>query len=390
MKIEEAAELLDVEISVLSAYEATDPYNDNLVEGYICRQSDHRYGALLIYKVNDVTTKPQIVYATPKLHYPFGRTDDGEDEVRTYHFPKKVARLLVFTKYDGTNVNAYSYADANGECYVTYKTRLTPFLGESKFGNFRKLWDELLADEELRTLTDLVRNGGYTFSFEMYGYRNPHLLIYKESLATKLLFIVDQKAAAIFPPTVVPSAYSLEPEERLNRPEDLISFYNEARARVDTQNTKVVDGDEERIDGVEGYVFYLQDEDGVWSLWKCKGASIEALHWTSDVIPLSVILPTTWNALESCNELTVEYIKKLLQEEFKQHQIDASHTRIEKVVAQVISRTAWRTRVQEAYDALDVTFEDGKGSVMRALSQQFERNEMKGVFTALKELGLTA
>ena len=121
--------------------------------------------AMVIYRVNGKATDAQFVYATPKLHYPFGRTDTLEGETRVYLFPPRVVKVEVYEKLDGTNVCAYSYADAGGTRYLTFKTRLMPFLQDGRFGQFKTMWQELSRDEELRRLTDLARSGQFSLSF---------------------------------------------------------------------------------------------------------------------------------------------------------------------------------------------------------------------------------
>ena len=49
------------------------------------------------------------------------------------------------------------------------------------------------------------------------------------------------------------------PEAILDSSADLIGFYNEKRAQAERRNRTFRDGDEERVEGSEGYVFYLLD-----------------------------------------------------------------------------------------------------------------------------------
>ena len=85
--IEEASKLLNVKEKVLKEFDTLDFFNNNnRLEGVLCIQADHRYGALVIFKVNGVETGPQVIYCTPKLHYPFS-TNEETDE-RKFHWPK--------------------------------------------------------------------------------------------------------------------------------------------------------------------------------------------------------------------------------------------------------------------------------------------------------------
>ena len=77
---------------------------------------------------------PQRIFATPKLHYPFGK--DGR-----FHFPP-IHTAHLYEKLDGTNVLAYRYADADGRARLTYKLRLSPVLRNSKWGPFLDYWHQ--------------------------------------------------------------------------------------------------------------------------------------------------------------------------------------------------------------------------------------------------------
>jgi hypothetical protein len=382
MDIETAAALLDVSAADLTPFDAVDTFNEgNALEGFLCRHSDYRYGALVLTAVNGAPTS-QVIFCTPKLRYPFGRTDEEE---RIYHFPEAV-RVEVYDKYDGTNICAYCYwHPESGERFVTFKTRLTPVLESSKFGPFVELWNELLQDKNLRDLVAAVKHTGWSRSFEMYGYRNVHLIIYDVPLAAALLFEVSPDGA-VHPPPDLPNPLVIRPVEVLRSPQALIEYYNKKRADADAEN---VPNDDGQIAGTEGYVFYVIDTDGRCHQFKCKPDSIEELHWSSDFIPKSVILPTIWNSLESCPEPSVDEVKRLLLEEFTELQVNASHERICKLVAVVVARLEWRESVRVAYEALGIEMSiEGKGPVMNGLSKVFDRGNMRGVYTALKELGI--
>src|SRR5258705_6945510 len=118
-----AAELLKVDPKFLQPFDTTDPFNEELrLEGCLCLRPDHRYGALALLRVAGEPA-PQTIYATPKLHYPFGK--DGR-----FHFPP-ITKLSIYEKLDGTNVLAFRYRDAQGQVRVSYKLRLSAVLRNS-------------------------------------------------------------------------------------------------------------------------------------------------------------------------------------------------------------------------------------------------------------------
>jgi hypothetical protein len=386
----EAATLLGCPEGTLDNFAVPDTFNGNqILEGFICRQSNHNYGALVICRVNGRNTEPQVIYCTPKLHYPFAHDEGGSGE-RHYHFPKRVKRVLVYTKLDGTNVCAYSYADAFGERFVTYKARLTPVLQDNRFGPFRQMWQEMLdGNPDIgKAAQNFVRAGHQSLSFELYGSRNKLLIAYDEPLAVKLLFAVGQTHAAVQPPEAFGLDLALKPVAIMSEGQDLVTFYEKKRAEADRINKKSEKGEVLQIMGIEGYVFYILDEDGVWAQWKNKPLSVEDVHWVSNTIPMSRILPTVWNSLESEPMPTVDGIKRLLLEEFTPSLVDTCDDRIAKAIGLVLGNIELRERALRAYKETGLSFRDGISPVMKALSLKFNREDMKRVFCALQDAGV--
>lgn len=388
----EAAALLGCPEGTLDKFTVPDTFNWNqVIEGFICRQSNHNYGALVIGRVNGWDTSPQVIYGTPKLHYPFAHDEEGKE--RHYHFPKRVQRVLVYEKLDGTNVCAYSYANALGDRYITYKARLTPVLQDNRFGPFRQMWLEILNSNQqlLDAVENLVLDGHQALSFELYGSRNKLLIAYDEPLAVKLLFSVGQAHATVQPPEALglKSPLALTRVAELTSGLNLATFYEQQRSVAERMNKKSAKGERLEIQGIEGYVFYIQDEDGVWTQWKNKPPSVEDVHWVSNTIPMSRILPTVWNSLESDPMPTVDGIKRLLLEEFSPSLVDTCDERIAKAIGLVLGNIELRERALRAYKETRLTFErDGIKSVMQALSLKFDKDDMKRVFSALQEAGV--
>jgi len=375
------AEILDVNPKTLYEFDIADPFNNNTLQGFLCKQSDHRYGSLVITSVNNEDTRLQVIYATPKLHYPFGRSsDDGE---RKYNFPKFV-KVHIYDKLDGTNILQYSYADSAGNRFITYKTRLVPVVSNSRFGDFYGLWCEILQKYPEINDIEKVKTGEISCSYELYGYRNKHLIEYDVDIDARLLFAVKQKDASVILPEDIGVSISMSSVSECKKGDDLISFYNDKRAEALKLNIKNEDG---YIKGTEGFVFYVLTDENKYVQIKCKSEDVEALHWVSDSIPKSIILPTVWNALESTDVLTVSYIKELLLEEFEESVVDNSKERIKKCIDIVVGILEFREKVKTVYESADVPF-NNKGDVMRYMSKHFERNRVRAVYTALKEMNL--
>lgn len=382
--IQEAAKLLNVKERTLIEFDELDSYNNNQIKGCLCREATHNYGAIIMFEVNGKKVEPQVIYCTPKLHYPFGTDDNGE---RHYNFPK-ISRVLVYEKKDGTNICGYSYKDSEGKIYISYKTRLTPTLRKSKFGDFKSMWDEIIEEypEEIAEVDHILKTRNMTVSFEMYGYRNPILIKYKESLDARVLFFVDQENYEITPASLWTSKpFFLQAQEGFADSDKIIDFYNQKREEAQAQNKESEDG----IDGIEGYIFYCLTEDNKWEMLKCKPEMVETLHWVNDSIPLNIITTTIWNSLESCDEITFDYLVELLKEEFTDTQIGKSEQRIRKAIDSVKREQKIRIKVLEVYQSSGLDFEkDGKKMIMRCMSEHFDKHIMSKVFGVLKVLNI--
>jgi hypothetical protein len=377
-ELNEAAEMLGVDAKFLQPFEAADPFHDELpLQGFLCQRPDHRYGALALLRVGGDRV-PQVVYATPKLHYPFGK--DGR-----FHFPP-IATAHIHEKLDGTNVLAYHYTDADGGRRLTYKLRLSPVLRNSKWGPFLDYWRELITRHP--DLPGLAGANDCHISFEMYGARNTHLIAYDEPLAAAVLFGVDPRTAAPVPPSrletgSVPKAPLLV---ELRAGDDPVERFGALRAEIESGNQAVAD---EKIRGSEGAVWFVTEPGGRVTLWKCKPESVEAIHWAAGINKVAVIA-TCWNALETVDELTYETLLPLLLEEYQPDDIEKFRDNIEDAIRRVRIEQEFRDRVRAAYAGLadaGLSIARDKTAVMRALSQKFRRDEMGRVFAALVKSG---
>jgi hypothetical protein len=366
--------LLGVDAKFLQPFEVADPFHDELpLQGFLCQRPDHRYGALALMRVGGHRV-PQVVYATPKLHYPFGK--DGR-----FHFPP-IATAHIHEKLDGTNVLAYHYTDAAGQRRLTYKLRLSPVLRNSKWGPFLDYWRELIARHP--DLPELAEANACHISFEMYGARNTHLIAYDEALAAAVLFGVDAQTAAPIPPSrlktgSVPAAPLLA---ELRADDDPVVRFAALREEIEKNNSAAAD---DKIRGSEGAVWFVTEPGGRVTLWKCKPESVEAIHWATGINKVAVIA-TCWNALETADELTYETLLPLLLEEYQIDDIEKFRANIDDAIAHVRTEQEFRGRVRAAYEALTaagLSITRDKTAVMRALSTKFRREEMGRVYAAI-------
>lgn len=372
----QAAELLGVKTAEIRPFEERDPFNPHLtVSGWICLKVDHRYGSLVLHKINGNDIGLRVVYATPKFHYPFSQAENGD---RNFHWPRfKQGRI--YEKLDGTNILVYAY-EYEGQVCRTAKTRLTPFLRQGQYGDFLALFRE--APHYATALASA--SPSCSVAYELYGYRNPVLIRYPFPLHLTELYRVSQTDGALSPPC---SELAGPVVETVDATTNLTLLYGELRRQAQNAN-KVKD---EEISGLEGYMIYLQDEYSKWSVWKLKPEMIEEIAWANSMISKHSILTTTWNALEEVpiDRLDVAVVKRLLLEEYTKQQIEQSKYRIEKSVADVKATAHFLNAVAFAYGALPPEVKQaGKAAVMRALAKYYDRGTMSSVFTALKRQGL--
>lgn len=332
MDKEAVAAFAQVSPNKLSAFCEIDPYNNNEVKGYISHQSDYRYGALYITHVNGLDCF-QVILCTPKLKYPFGRV--GETGDRSYSWPSNALDLWIYEKWDGTNICAYTYADAYGTRYVSYKTRLNPFVKNTRFGPFKDLLDECLPDLGYRPSADL------NISFELCGYRNMHLIRYPFPLKLIPLFAISSGS-------IRPLGSPISKAHDVDR---LTFHYESYRGHAEAQITHNEDG---TLNGLEGYVLYVRTDETTWVMYKCKPPTVENVHWTSDTIPENIILPTVWNSLELSDEPTVEIVSQMLLEEFDQAMVDKSIPRIESAIKIVEAHLTRRQSILRLWQTLEL------------------------------------
>ena len=354
-------------------FDAEDVFNPpNRLEGFQCRIGDHRYGALYITAVNAIPCAPQVVWGTPKQHYPF-------DKQGNFHW-LPCRKVNLYTKLDGTNILAYTY-EFKGKEFITYKTRMTPIVRTSTFADFVAMWHEML--ERYPRIPELVFETGLNLSFELYGSRNIHLIVYDVPLETRLLFGITR--------TIEPRI--VDPEDirvpQLPSPicfradgfvcptlKDLTSYYKKIQAEAEAMNEKTEVG----IKGTEGYVLYYHLEDGTVKQFKCKPDTIERIHWSSGGVNKNVLRATVMNAYESESEVTVEVVKKLLLEEFQPQEVERWHYKIVEVIEEVKEEMVFRKKVKAVYASIGKNIAEDKREVMREMSKHFPKNKMSYVY----------
>ncbi|PYV19157.1 MAG: hypothetical protein DMG07_02440 [Acidobacteria bacterium] len=376
--LEQAVELLGVDAKFLQPFDTTDPFADEVrLEGFLCQRPDHRYGALALLRV-DGRPAPQRIFATPKVHYPFGK--DGR-----FFFPP-IQSAHLYEKLDGTNVLAYRYRDADDRWRLTYKLRLAPTLRNSKWGPFLDYWRELLARHP--EVPALIEANGCHVSFEMYGARNAHLIVYETPLALAVLFGVRPADGTVVAPFQlrVDDAPVAPLVGELRAGEDPVARFQALREEMERRNKPTSD---DKLSGTEGAVWYVTEPSGRVTMWKCKPESVEDIHWATGINKVAVVA-TCWNALETSDVLSYDVLLPLLLEEYQLDDVEKFRTNIDDAIRQVNVEQEFRRKVRTAYEAVKtqgLSLTRDKTAVMRALSGQFRRDQMGHVYAAIVRLG---
>ena len=369
-----AEELLGLSEKWLEPFSVTDPFTSFQLEGYLSLKPDYRYGALALLKVGGHKV-PQRILGTPKLVYPFDRNG-------TFHFPP-MKHIDIYEKLDGTNILAYQFKDAQNNSHVTYKLRLHPVLRNGKWGSFLDMWEEML--ERYPRIPELPVINRCSLSFELFGSRNPHLMLYDTPLDCALLFGVDRNGRCRVIDEIdrlgVPVPKHLG---RLKAGEDPIAAFGRIREKLQAE---ILSQDDEKLKGSEGAVWYVTSSNMERVLFKCKPESVEAIHWKGG-INKDAVMATCWNLLETEDSLEYGKLERLLLEEYPQVEIDGFREHIESCIANVSEELTFRNLVLKAYDKIGIKLSDDKASVMRELSTQFPRSLMKKIYTLILRYGV--
>ena len=356
-----------MEIQTWDKFDAVDTFNNNKLVGRICREHGDTYGSLYIEQVNSRKAE-QLIYCVPKLHYPFDKNDN-------WHFPKAL-KIERYEKLDGTSIFQYRYTDSNNRSYITYKTRLLPVLGNSRFGPFLDMWQEILRlNPDIATLPDKLN---MNLAYELWGARNPHLIKYEVPLVASLLFA--RSVNGLLPPSLIAQNIARTADFRGLVNTEYIEAYKSVQSEI---NATLRENDDKTISGSEGEVWYLQDEFKNWSLIKCKPELIEAIHFSSGGIPKNTIWSTCENALENWDDPTVENIYQLLLEEFTADKVEKAFYSIKAILEEVKVNHVIVENVMYEYKKQGLNVLTERNDTMRGLSKILDKDSMRKAYAII-------
>jgi hypothetical protein len=350
-----------------------DPYNNkNEIHGWINMSPNKRYGALYIDEVNGMEVD-QFIWGTPKMHYPHDKTGN-------YSWISGIDKIECYEKYDGSNIFSFIYKDAVGNEYVSYKTRLMPFIKcDGRFGIF-DLWNEVL--DMYPDIPELIYKNGMSVSYELYGRKNLILIRYEDLINAKVLFLRDDLGRIYTPQDAnvglvgsCPLITEINEFSDLNEEYSKIREYLETRIKI-TKNTNPEL--EDLVEGIEGSIMYAITESSGCVQYKAKPDYVMDIHRKAgEGIPYHSIMTTTRNAFEMEDIVDVKLIVSLLKEEFTEEQIYKRMGTIHRVVDDMNIFMKLREKIIENYikmkdedDSFDINID--KGKVMRYFSTKMK------------------
>lgn len=354
--------------------------------GYVCRQESAKLGMLAITEMAG-ESRLEFVYAMPKIHYPYHQDRDGSVRV-VVPVAQNIVDARFTLKLDGTAVIFYPLTDKAGNVLeVIPRTRLQPVLTPSRWGD----WNALLADvlPDRTPVEAAVRAQKVTLVFELWGYRNPHLVKYDVPLKLTLHTAVRHKKPVSYRRLAdIASRYGLEliptVETADPHPDGLARAYRRLQAEMEARNQAA--GADVYLE--EGTILMLSTVDTA-VYYKCKPPSIEEIHWTADNnVSKANIEQTLYKMLENGYDFdsgSVTDLHEALEVDFEPERIEMAADLIERVYQEFLlelQKKAWlRQLVADSGVAPDDT-----GTLMRYLSQHYPKNQMSWVYNAVQQM----
>ncbi len=354
--------------------------------GYVCRQESAKLGMLAITEMAG-ESRLEFVYAMPKIHYPYHQDRDGTVRV-VVPVAQNVVDARFTLKLDGTAVIFYPLTDKAGNVLeVIPRTRLQPVLTPSRWGD----WNALLADvlPDRTPVEEAVRAQKTTLIFELWGYRNPHLVQYDVPLKLTLHTAVRHKKpvsyrrlldiATRYGLELIPTVETAEPN-----PDDLARAYRRLQDEMEARNQAA--GADVYL--AEGTILMLSTVDTA-VYYKCKPPSIEEIHWTADNnVSKANIEQALYKMLENGYDFdsgAISDVHEALEVDFEPERIEMAADLIERVFQEFLlelQKKAWLRQL-----VADAGIEPGDtGTLMRYLSQHYPKNQMSWVYNAVQEM----
>jgi len=353
-------------------------------EGWVCQQESDKLGMLAVTRVEG-QERLEFIYAMPKIPYPYLREAEGARLVIPVPMNATDARFNV--KLDGTAIIWYPLRDAQGNVEVIPRTRLNPVLAASKWGDWPALLKEAWPDPS--PIARAVLEHNVVLAFELWGYRNPHLVSYQTPLALTLHSGIQHKRLIAYHrlahiaktynlPLVESVALGALDADALARAYRELQDKMEARNRAAGQDTYVA----------EGAVLVISTSETA-EYYKCKPASIEEVHFAqgrglSKEIVTQTILKMAENAY-NFDGGRVEDLEAELEKDWERPVIEGQADLIRRVWLDYLVEQQKRAWLKHLVDEAGLPTSD-LPNLMRYLSKHYSRGEMSWVYNSVKQM----
>ena len=377
--------------------------------GFLCRQESSWLGTLAVTEIAG-RERLEFIPAMPKIHYPYHRDPRTGPRV-IIPLPPNAVDARFNEKLDGTCIVWYALplpGDEGETSEVIPRTRLQPVLSGSRWGDWPALLQEVLPDR--RPVERAVREQAVVLAFELWGYRNPHLVRYDVPLALTLHTAIRQrKPCGISPqsdhrtadgsiPHGKPLSYrrladiarrygfdlvkSMAVEEL--DADHLAQAYRDLQAQMEAHNRAA--GPDTYVE--EGAVLMISTRDRA-AYWKCKPPSIEEIHFAVGAsIGKEIIRQAILKLAEQGYDFDqgrLEDLEAELEKDFDPRDVETQRDLIGRVWLDFLveqQRCEWLRRlVQESgLDPVDTA------PLMRHLSQHYPKKQMRWVYNTVRQL----
>lgn len=354
--------------------------------GYLCRQESDKLGMLAVTRL-DGQERLEFIPAMPKIHYPY--IQDREDRLQvSIPVPINVVDARFTVKLDGTAIIFYPLTASDGAVLeVIPRTRLLPVLAPSRWGDWHGLLAEVLPD---RTPVErAVREQHVVLAFELWGYRNPHLIRYDRPLALTLHTAIRHRKPASYRRLAdIAQRYGLDlvPTLETAAPdaEGLAAAYRRWQARLEAENQAA--GPDVFVQ--EGAILMLSTAETA-AYWKCKPPSIEEIHWQADQqISKEIVRQALLKMLENGYDFAsgrVGDVQAALEADFDPQQVAAEVELIQRLYLDFTMELQRQEWLRSLVDASGLDPHD-LPNLMRHLSEHYPKREMGWVYASVKTL----
>ncbi|HRJ44095.1 MAG: hypothetical protein KJZ86_14785 [Caldilineaceae bacterium] len=387
--LEQISAITGVSARYWQSFETVSP-GGHAFSGYLCRQESKRFGMLAITQL-DGQERLEFVYAMPKIHYPYAKeTDTGGEEILRVEIPVPPDTVDArFThKLDGTAIIFYPLTAPDGQVLeVVPRTRLQPVVSPSRWGNWNTLIAEAMPDRS--AVERAVTEERVVLIFELWGYRNAHLVTYDTPLAMTLHTAVHngqvvsyQRLAEIagkYGLDLVDSVAVLSPDSP-----GLALAYQQLQAEMESRNQAVDEG----VFAEEGAILMLSTAESA-TLWKCKPPSVEEIHWAAGVgLGKTHVVQALHKMLENGYDFgagAVADLHTMLESDFEPTQIEYASPLVLEIYNEFVDELNRQARLRQLVEASGLGVTD-LPNLMRSLAAHYSKNQMGWVYATVKRL----